>query len=92
MLDNGSLLYRASIPRRSIGESLPVNSIFENTSDADRFLLGVSYGGEWDKPKGRLRLLAETHDPWTAFAGACHTERFDFFEKLGPALCKPITS
>ena len=83
MAANGSVLYRASIPRLSIGESLPENSMFQNTSDADRFLLGVSYGGEWDKPKGRLRLLAETHDPWTAFAGACDTKRFDFLEKLG---------
>ncbi len=83
MVDNGSVLYQSHIQRSSISESLPDCSIFENTSDGDRFLLGVSYGGEWDKPKGRLRLLAETHDPWTTFAGASHTERFDFVEKLG---------
>ena len=57
MIGNGSVLYQASIPRSSIGDSLPGDSMFENTSHADRFLLGVSYGREWDKPNGRLRLL-----------------------------------
>ena len=83
MVDDGSVLYHASIPRSSIGDSLPAESMFENTSHADRFLLGVSYGGEWDKPNARLRLLAETHDPWTTLAAKCDTKRFDFLEKLG---------
>jgi hypothetical protein len=68
MTERGSGLYRAFIPRSSIGDS---------------FLLGVSYGGEWKPQAQRLRLLAETHDPWEALTGRCETTRFEFLEKLG---------
>ena len=52
MMTEGSVLYHARIPRLSIGESLPESSMFESASHADRFLLGVSYGGEWGQIEG----------------------------------------
>ncbi len=82
MRSEGSLLYRAIIAKSSIGDSLPSGSRFAGLSQADDFLLGVSYGGEWDRKSGRLRLLAETHDPWMTLAGECRTECFDYLEKL----------
>jgi uncharacterized protein YqjF (DUF2071 family) len=83
MSERGSGLFRAFISRSSIGDSLPTGSLFKNVNDADSFLLGVSYGGEWKPQAGRLRLLAETHDPWEALVGRCDTIRFDLLEKLG---------
>ncbi len=79
---SGGLLFEAGLPRSSFGPRLPDTSKFPSIGEADRFLLGVSYGGEWRPDTGRLRLLAETHDPWKALAGVCHTKCNKFLEKL----------
>jgi hypothetical protein len=46
-------------------------------------LLGVSYGGERHTDRERLRLLAETHDPWTTLVGTCTTHTNAFRDQLG---------
>ena len=76
------MLYEAEISKASVGKTPPQGSQFSSIQEADRFLLGVSYGGEWTADTGRLRLLAETHDPWETFMATCHTKRNVFLESL----------
>jgi hypothetical protein len=80
---SGVTLYEAEIPKSSIGRELPVGSRFPNIEEADRFLLGVSYGGEWHKDARELRLFAETHDPWQASVGSVRTRCNRLLESLG---------
>jgi hypothetical protein len=82
---SGLPLYEAEISKSSMGRELPEGSRFSNAEDADHFLLGVSYGGEWHPDTRRLRLFAETHDRWEALAGTCKTTRY----KLLESLCEP---
>ena len=79
----GVTLYEADIPKSSITQELPGESRFENIDEADRFLLGVSYGGEWHANTRQLRLFAETHDPWIASAGTARTRCYKLLESLG---------
>lgn len=81
----GQLLYRADIAKSSIGATLPQGSRFSDVAAADKFLLNVAYGGQWQRQQHRLHLLAETHDPWHAQAGACKTDCFAFLESIHPA-------
>ena len=85
MSDGMTVLFEAEIARNTIGDTLPKQSRFENAKAADDFLLGVAYGGEWNRNSGRLRLLAETHEPWKTYVGACETKRYAFLEGLGVA-------
>lgn len=81
--ESGALLFEAELPRTSFKHQLPDGSKFNSLEQADRFLLWVSYGGEWQADAGRLRLFAETHDPWNALAGTCNTKYNGFLESLG---------
>ena len=81
--DNGALLYDAVLPRASFTAHLPAGSCFPSLDQADQFLLGVPFGGEWHPDAGRLRLFAETHDPWEARAGTCQTRCNTFLVGLG---------
>ena len=83
MVEQGTELYQAFISKSWIKDALPAGSLFTSANEADAFLLGVSYGGGWKPKTGRLRLLAETHDPWKALAGRCDTTRFDFYDGYG---------
>jgi uncharacterized protein YqjF (DUF2071 family) len=76
------LLFDAEIPR-DFTDVLPAGSRFASAQAADAFLLGVAYGGEWHSDRERLRLLAETHDPWSTLVGTCRTHTNAFLEALG---------
>jgi len=82
MSNGGTTLFDAEIPRR-FEARMPSGSHFANAAAADDFLLGVSYGGEWHPDRGRLRLLAETHDPWNTLVGTCCTHTNAFLDALG---------
>jgi uncharacterized protein YqjF (DUF2071 family) len=77
------LIYEAMIRGSSFGTEMPTNSPFSSLSQADDFLLGVSYGGSWNRETGTLHLLAETHEPWRAQVGTCDIRRNAFLEGLG---------
>jgi hypothetical protein len=79
---SNSNLFEAEIPKLSIGNYLPNISRFSSIQDADQFLLGVSYGGEWSAGCRNLRLLAETHDPWETSVGTCRTKNNAFLKSL----------
>ena len=83
MIDAGDLLYDATIAKSSFSESIGCESRFATAQEADDFLLGVSFGGQWVKGQGTLKLLPETHDPWAALAGTCVTHKNRFLEELG---------
>ncbi|MCH8275209.1 MAG: DUF2071 domain-containing protein [Armatimonadetes bacterium] len=78
--DAGETLYEAQIRKDSIGPDLPAHSAFPDAATADEFLLGVSYGGQFDKNAKRMTLLAETHEPWETLVGQCTTKRNAFLE------------
>lgn len=77
------VLYEAEIDKDSIGTETGPRSRFAGASEADRFLLGVSFGGQWEPSAGRIRLLAETHEPWKTFVGQCKTTRHALLASLG---------
>ena len=77
------LLYDATILKSSCSESISSESRFETAKQADDFLLGVSFGGQWVKGQRRLKLLPETHEPWTTTACTCVTHKNRFLETLG---------
>jgi len=81
--DGKELIYEAMIRGSSFGTDMPTNSPFADLSSADEFLLGVSYGGSWNKQAGTLKILAETHNPWQAKVGTCDTRQHAFLERLG---------
>lgn len=76
-------LYEVEIFKDSIGTSTGKSSQFAGATEADRFLLGVSFGAQWEPQAGRIRLLAETHDPWQTLVGQCKTKRYVLLESLG---------
>jgi uncharacterized protein YqjF (DUF2071 family) len=79
----GETLYEAEIGKPSISTQLAPSSRFGSAGDADDFLLGVSYGADWQPGSGAIRLLAETHDPWDTLVGTCQTKRHAFLESRG---------
>ena len=83
MTNVGQILYEAEIRKDSIGRDLAPSSRFVSASEADHFLLGVSFGAEWHPDSGGLELLAETHDPWETLVGACDTRHHAYLESVG---------
>ena len=83
MISKGELLYDATIVKSSCSESLSSESRFTTAQEADDFLLGVSFGGQWVKGQRNLKLLPETHDPWVPLTCTCITHRNQFLESLG---------
>ena len=83
MSSEGELLYDATILKSSCSQSIPAGSKLKTIQDAEDFLLGVSFGGQWLKGRRRLNLLPETHDPWTTLACTCRTHTNRFLETLG---------
>lgn len=77
------VLYEAEIYKESIGTDLGKSSQFADAKEADRFLLGVSFGAQWEPQASRIRLLAETHDPWQACVGQCKTKCHTLLKSLG---------
>lgn len=77
------VLYEAEIYKGSMGTDAGKSSQFAGASEADRFLLGVSFGAQWEPQGSRVRFLAETHDPWQTQVGQCKTKRHAFLESLG---------
>jgi len=84
MTAGDTVLFDAQIARE-FETHMPPASLFADPAEADDFLLGVSYGGEWHADRSRLRLLAETHDPWETRVGTCRTHTNAFLESLGLA-------
>ena len=83
MMSEGELLYDATILKSSCSESISSDSRFLTAQEADDFLLGVSFGGQWVKGQRNLKLLPETHDPWVTLACTCTTHKNQFLETLG---------
>jgi uncharacterized protein YqjF (DUF2071 family) len=83
MTSKGELLYDATILKSSCSESISSSSQFASAHEADDFLLGVSFGGQWAKGQRKLKLLPETHDPWATQACTCTTHKNQFLETLG---------
>ncbi len=83
MASGEEVLFQAQIYKDSFGKEIRTSSKFPSAQQADQFLLGVSFGGEWQPSRGRLRLLAETHDPWQTLVGRCTTSRHAYLESLG---------
>lgn len=77
------LLYDATIVKSSCSESISGESRFTTAKEADEFLLGVSFGGQWIRGQRKLKLLPETHDPWVTQTCTCVTHRNRFLETLG---------
>ena len=83
MVREGDLLYDATVVKSSFSESISGDSRFATVQEADDFLLGVSFGGQWARGHRNLKLLPETHDPWATLAGTCITRKNHFLEELG---------
>jgi uncharacterized protein YqjF (DUF2071 family) len=83
MKDGQDVLYEAEIDKRSIGGNIDRRSQFASASEADRFLLGISYGAQWEPEARQIKLLAETHDPWQTYVGQCTTNRHALLKSLG---------
>jgi hypothetical protein len=83
--DSEALLYQADIAKDSVRDEVPDTSRFPDLATAEKFLLGVSHGAEWNAETRNLQLFAETHDPWHAQAGSCRTHCFAFLESIAPA-------
>jgi uncharacterized protein YqjF (DUF2071 family) len=83
MKEREEVLYEAEIDKRSIGVKMDERSQFKSASEADQFLLGISFGAQWEPETRRIKLLAETHDPWQTFVGRCQTNRHVFLKSLG---------
>jgi uncharacterized protein YqjF (DUF2071 family) len=83
MKEREEVLYEAEIDKRSIGVKMDERSRFKSASEADQFLLGISFGAQWEPEVRRIKLLAETHDPWQTYVGQCKTNRHAFLKSLG---------
>ena len=83
MLERDEVLFDASILKSGCSAELPGESRFRSVTEADRFLLGVSFGGQWKPGESVLKLLPETHDPWISLGYACVTHCNRFLEHLG---------
>jgi hypothetical protein len=83
MKERQEVLYEAEIYKDSIDTQFRVPSQFTSASAADRFLLGISFGAQWEPDAGQIKLLAETHDPWETYVGQCKTNRHALLKSLG---------
>ncbi len=83
MLSRGELLYDAEISKASCSDTITSSSRFATPREADDFLLGVSFGGQWSQGRQYLKLLPETHEPWETMACQCITHENQFLESLG---------
>jgi len=83
MKERDEVLYEAEIYKNSIHREFDKRSQFMNAVAADRFLLGISFGAQWEPEAGRINLLAETHDPWQTYVGQCRTNRHALLKSLG---------
>lgn len=86
MKDRQEVLYEAEIRKDSIATQFHGPSQFMSADAADRFLLGMSFGAQWEPEAGRIKLLAETHDPWETYVGQCQTNRHALLKSLGVQL------
>ena len=77
------VLYEAEIYKNSIDTQFNERSQFMTADAADRFLLGISFGAQWEPEAGRINLLAETHDPWRTYVGRCKTNQHALLKSLG---------
>jgi uncharacterized protein YqjF (DUF2071 family) len=83
MTERDDVVYEAEIYKRSIGEETDHRSQFKSATEADRFLLGISFGAQWEPEARQIKLLAETHDPWKTYVGQCTTNRHALLISLG---------
>lgn len=83
MKERDEVLYEAEIYKDSIHREFNKRSQFVSAGAADRFLLGISFGAQWEPEAGRINLLAETHDPWQTYVGQCKTNRHALLKSLG---------
>jgi uncharacterized protein YqjF (DUF2071 family) len=83
MKERQKVLYEAEIYKDSIDTEFDGRSQFMSAGAADRFLLGISFGAQWEPGAGRIKLLAETHDPWHTYVGQCKTNRHALLKSLG---------
>ncbi len=82
MQRRAEVLFDATIPKSGCGSMMPTGSRFSSVERADEFLLGVSFGGQWQQGESVLKLLPETHEPWVTSAGSCVTHCNRFLEHL----------
>jgi len=71
----------------------PASSSFASAEDASRFLLGMTFSVDVDRPsKGstRVRVQDIEHDPWGARFVQPRRRRFDFVERLGAEIGAPF--
>jgi hypothetical protein len=78
----GKILYSAEIPHQQISRTLPEDSVFPNATEASRFILEMSFGGQWLPRKKSVCLLAETHVPCDLAFARCKTTVNTFVEGL----------
>lgn len=88
MRQGSELLYDATVARppsriEGVPPRLPEGSCFRDAAEADGFLLGVSYGGQWVPETQTLSLLPETHEPWETLVTRCETRQNRFLDDLG---------
>lgn len=83
MTSGSEVLFDADIYKSSVGTDIGSSSRFASAREADGFLLGVAFGGEWEQQRERVRLFAETHDPWKTFVGQCSTKCNAYLASLG---------
>ena len=83
MRENERVLYEAVIFKNSIGLKNDERSQFSTAAEADRFLLGISFGAQWEPESQRIKLLAETHDRWQTYVGQCKTIHHALLASLG---------
>jgi uncharacterized protein YqjF (DUF2071 family) len=83
MKDGQDVLYEVEIDKHSIGTQMDARSQFKSASEADRFLLGIAFGAQWEPEARQIKLLAETHDPWQTYVGQCKTNRHALLNSLG---------
>ncbi|APZ90468.1 DUF2071 domain-containing protein [Fuerstiella marisgermanici] len=83
MISEGEVLYDATILKASCSETIADGCRFATAQEAEDFLLGVSFGGQWVKGEPNLKLLPETHAPCATVACTCITHKNRFLESLG---------
>jgi hypothetical protein len=79
---SGAALFEAEIRRDCLCGTMPDRSLFASLAEAERCFLGHGYRGQWQPHKRRIRLLAQTHEPWQVLAGQATTRCHKFLESL----------
>ena len=83
MFDGRESLFDATLEQSTDGPNDALsNSRFDSVQQADDFLLGVSFGGQWKRGSKSFGLLPETHDAWQTSAVRCKTHKNAFLESL----------